>query len=222
MASQPMVYGTPAALTTCAFTRPGYFFAGWNTEADGSGTSYADGATVENLSADDGATVKLYAQWGQKKEMNGVTAVLVGSGEDIDSLVIEPREAVSDTISSALGTRTLQSDWDIYFTDGMTEGFGTLTLTFPATGGTVQVWEVHSGKLFKGNDQAVSNETVSATVTTLSEFAVTSVTDAVVIPSTTPTTPTTGDAGEGALPVLLLAVAGIVLATFGARRKRAR
>lgn len=235
MAPQPMAYDTPAALTTCSFNRPGYFFAGWNTKADGTGTAYADEATVENLSADDGATVKLYAQWGQRKEMNGVTAVLVGSGEDIRSLVIEPKGAASDAVSSALGTRTLQSDWNVYFTDGTTEDFGTLTLTFPATGGTVQVWEVHSGKLFKGGDQAVSNGTASATVTTLSEFAVTSVTDAVVTPSTTispttataapvataaATTPNTGDGSESALPVPLLAVAGIALATFGARRKR--
>ena len=37
-------------------------FAGWNTAADGSGTSYADGATVRNL-ANAGDNVTLYAQW---------------------------------------------------------------------------------------------------------------------------------------------------------------
>jgi uncharacterized repeat protein (TIGR02543 family) len=44
------------------FTREGYVFTGWNTKADGSGTSYADGATVTNL-ASPGETVTLYAQW---------------------------------------------------------------------------------------------------------------------------------------------------------------
>jgi uncharacterized repeat protein (TIGR02543 family) len=235
MPPQPMTYDAPAALAACAFSRSGYFFAGWNSEADGSGTPYADAAMVENLSADDGATVKLYAQWEQRKEMNGVTAVLVGSGKDIRNLVIEPRGTASDAISSALGTRTLQSDWNVYFTDGTTEGFGTLELSFPASGGTVQVWEVHSGKLFKGSDQAVSNGTASTTVTTLSEFAVTSVTDAVVTPSTvvspttaaaaavasaTTTTPSTGDGSEGMLPVALLAATGAVATAFGARRKR--
>jgi hypothetical protein len=37
--------------------------AGWNTDANGTGTRYADGASVSDLTADDGATVTLYAQW---------------------------------------------------------------------------------------------------------------------------------------------------------------
>lgn len=41
------------------FTRSGYDFVGWNTEADGSGTDYAVGANLS--SADEG--VILYAQW---------------------------------------------------------------------------------------------------------------------------------------------------------------
>ncbi|MCD7738735.1 MAG: InlB B-repeat-containing protein, partial [Lachnospiraceae bacterium] len=41
----------------------GYEFTGWNTKADGSGISYADGAEVLNLTAVNGDTVTLYAQW---------------------------------------------------------------------------------------------------------------------------------------------------------------
>ncbi|MDR3160731.1 MAG: InlB B-repeat-containing protein, partial [Spirochaetaceae bacterium] len=44
------------------FTQTGYTFAGWNTAANGSGTSYAAGASVTNLAAA-GTTVTLYAQW---------------------------------------------------------------------------------------------------------------------------------------------------------------
>jgi len=50
--------GGSTALTTNAFTRTGYAFAGWNTEANGSGTAYADGAAFP-FTADD----ILYAQW---------------------------------------------------------------------------------------------------------------------------------------------------------------
>ena len=39
-----------------------YTFAGWNTEADGSGTAIADGAKVQDLGLA-GETVTLYAQW---------------------------------------------------------------------------------------------------------------------------------------------------------------
>lgn len=42
---------------------------GWNTKADGSGTAYKDGASVENLSEDNGSTVTLYAQWGESTEL---------------------------------------------------------------------------------------------------------------------------------------------------------
>ena len=46
-------------LNSNTFVAPnGYYFAGWNTEADGSGTSYANGASVSNL-----GDITLYAQW---------------------------------------------------------------------------------------------------------------------------------------------------------------
>jgi len=63
MDSQGFTVGESQALTSNAFTREGYTFKGWNTAADGSGTSYADGATVTDLTTEDGATVTLYAQW---------------------------------------------------------------------------------------------------------------------------------------------------------------
>ncbi|MCI2174129.1 MAG: InlB B-repeat-containing protein [Atopobiaceae bacterium] len=61
--AQNMTYDEPQNLFANTFTRVGYDFAGWNTVPDGSGTPYDDGASVENLAATDGATVKLYAQW---------------------------------------------------------------------------------------------------------------------------------------------------------------
>ncbi len=45
-----------------AFFRDGYFFSGWNTKANGSGTSYNDQAPVLNL-APVGGSVTLYATW---------------------------------------------------------------------------------------------------------------------------------------------------------------
>ena len=57
-AAQKVFKGESETLTASGFTREGYAFAGWNTAADGSGTPYADGASVE-LTVD----VTLYAQW---------------------------------------------------------------------------------------------------------------------------------------------------------------
>lgn len=63
MAAQTLTYDAKSALSANAFTRTGYSFNGWNTSADGKGTAYADKAQVVNLSAKDGDTVNLYAQW---------------------------------------------------------------------------------------------------------------------------------------------------------------
>ena len=38
-------------------------FKGWNTKADGSGAAYSNGQSVKNLTATNGGTVTLYAQW---------------------------------------------------------------------------------------------------------------------------------------------------------------
>ena len=56
-------YGKSKALAGNAYSRKGYKFTGWNTEADGSGTAYANKASVRNLAEDNGVTVMLYAQW---------------------------------------------------------------------------------------------------------------------------------------------------------------
>lgn len=48
----------PTSLTANTFTRSGYTFSAWNTSADGTGASYANGASFP-FAADD----TLYAQW---------------------------------------------------------------------------------------------------------------------------------------------------------------
>jgi uncharacterized repeat protein (TIGR02543 family) len=56
-------YGAGYTLAQNAYTREGYTFSGWNTEPDGSGTAYADGQDISNLTAEDGGAATLYAQW---------------------------------------------------------------------------------------------------------------------------------------------------------------
>ena len=67
MSDQQFTYDTAQNLITNTFTRTGYTFAGWNTAADGSGTSYTDGQSVTNLTAENNGTVNLYAQWEANK-----------------------------------------------------------------------------------------------------------------------------------------------------------
>ncbi len=54
----PETASGPTALTHNAFTRTGYFFWGWSTAANGSGATYADGATFAFT-----ASGTLYAVW---------------------------------------------------------------------------------------------------------------------------------------------------------------
>lgn len=61
MANQTLTYDKDTALKTNTFTKDGYAFVGWNTKADGTGTSYADKSSVKNLATS--GTVTLYAQW---------------------------------------------------------------------------------------------------------------------------------------------------------------
>lgn len=62
-ASSTHTYGTGSALTTNGFTRTGYVFNGWNTNADGSGSGYTNGQSVLNLTETANGTVTLHAQW---------------------------------------------------------------------------------------------------------------------------------------------------------------
>ena len=61
-AASAHTYDEPKNLTVNGFTRTDYTFAGWNTQANGSGTSYSNGQSVTNLRNTAG-NVDLYAQW---------------------------------------------------------------------------------------------------------------------------------------------------------------
>jgi len=79
---------TPFSSLTPAFSNPGHTFVGWNTSANGTGTSYSDGASY-SFSSDIG----LYAQW---VLIVTVSANFVGNG-GIGSIV-----PISDSVGSTL------------------------------------------------------------------------------------------------------------------------
>ena len=68
MPSQTVTAKKDTALNANTFTREGYNFLNWNTAADGTGDSYADGATV-NLTEN----TTLYAQW---EDNHSITKVI--------------------------------------------------------------------------------------------------------------------------------------------------
>ena len=75
-AQMSMTYDVAKNLTANGFTKSGYHFSGWNTKADGTGTSYYNKQSVKNLTATHGATITLYAQW----DTNSYTIAFDGNG----------------------------------------------------------------------------------------------------------------------------------------------
>ena len=87
MSDMNLTYDIAQTLTANAFTRTGYVFAGWATEANGA-VVYSDQQSVSNLTATDGGSVTLYAKWGiPYLDADGQTqicadyTVLTGGGE---------------------------------------------------------------------------------------------------------------------------------------------
>ena len=57
------LYGTTYKLTTNGFALTGYTFGGWNTLPNGTGTNYADGASISNLLTNANGRFILYGKW---------------------------------------------------------------------------------------------------------------------------------------------------------------
>ena len=74
--------GASQKLTANSFTRTGYIFTGWNTKADGSGTSYTNGQTITPTS-----NLTLYAQW--EKLISGTTFTTTVNGVSFKMVGVE-------------------------------------------------------------------------------------------------------------------------------------
>lgn len=61
-----LAYGKSYQLLANQFTREGYTFKGWTTKQGSQVVQYVNKASISNLTAEDGKTVKLYAIWEQK------------------------------------------------------------------------------------------------------------------------------------------------------------
>lgn len=85
MANQKISIGVEAALSENAFTRTNFAFMGWNTSADGAGTSYADKASIVNL-ATDGNSITLYAIWEQRYTASFDANGGLGSMSDVSGI----------------------------------------------------------------------------------------------------------------------------------------
>ena len=112
--SSSHTYDTAKNLTANGYIKNGYQFVGWNTQANGSGTSYSDKQSVKNLTATNGGTVTLYAQWkvniltiryhGDGALKDGITNV---SGKDV---LLEEKVAYNGNYSHLKDATKLSKD----------------------------------------------------------------------------------------------------------------
>ncbi|MCI5502352.1 MAG: InlB B-repeat-containing protein, partial [Lachnospiraceae bacterium] len=118
MADISQTYDVDSKLPKNAFKLDGCDFQGWNTKPDGSGDSYKDEEVIKNLTAKDGETITLYAQW-------KVTYKVVGSLNDV----------VSENFTDANGTtygnitygKMIRNNAVAAYKDGDCNGDGHLT-----------------------------------------------------------------------------------------------
>jgi uncharacterized protein (TIGR02145 family)/uncharacterized repeat protein (TIGR02543 family) len=99
-ANQTKIYDVALTLSTGVPTRTGYAFAGWNTSADGTGMSYASGASYT-----DNVGTTLYAQW----TANTYT-VIYNAGIGVTGVTVPANQTkiydVALTLNSTVPTRT--------------------------------------------------------------------------------------------------------------------
>ena len=156
MAEQTVTEGTAATLTANAFTREHQTFTGWNTKADGSGTAYADQASV-TLSAD----LELFAQWKDaekiiKTEQTQLTKVPEGlnysSVSDLNKAMIlelvvngEPAQIEQTVFVDVVLMVSFDNgeNWEIATPDNFPEGGLEVRLDYPeGTGKDTHVFSV--------------------------------------------------------------------------------
>ena len=110
---------------SCAFTKSNATFTGWNTKADGSGTSYAAGQTITRLSNSNAIT--LYAQWSDGSSGGGDD-----SGDD-DTPTGSGEYTITLNANGGSGTKSFKiSDGQKY-----TSAYGSSTFPTPTKSGAV-------------------------------------------------------------------------------------
>ena len=167
MSDQSHTYSVSQALTANAFTRTGYTFEGWNTKADGTGTSYPDKQSVSNLSSTDGGSVTLYAQWAEIPANNhNITYTAQATGWTYGAQPASAEEGATVTfevIPTTGYTVTVTSSPDV----SLSKNDNTYTFTMPTTDVAIDVIateNTHDVTIsYKCGDQAIqANGTATA------------------------------------------------------------
>ena len=109
-ASTSHIYGTASAVRTNSCSKTGFTFNGWNTAANGSGTTVGNGANITNLTTAYNGTVTLYAQW---RDTSSPSCTLTASGSGVsfssktDNVGVTSFGLIQSSTASYNGTSSL-------------------------------------------------------------------------------------------------------------------
>lgn len=142
MSNQSINTNTIGTLTSNTYAQTGSVFGGWNTAADGTGVSYADGSKFYRAGSDN-QTVTLYAQWKQAVTFtagNNIAMIIVAAaGEDYKPYYIDSSQALDTGVGPFIVTvvpepsAKLQS-WTRSTNNGTFGSDSLLTTTFTPNG----------------------------------------------------------------------------------------
>ena len=149
-ASQQIAAGNTASLNANGFTRTGYAFTGWNTAADGSGTSYADGVDYTVTPATGDATLTLYAQWAPSMQ-DFTLAQCQSLASDANYTVVDSRDGSDYTVRYINGTCWMTQNLRL-------SGGRTLT---SADSNVTSDWEFPNNSLTLGNSYTEARSILS-------------------------------------------------------------
>ena len=176
MAPMTFTYDVAQDLTDNTYIKENANFAGW--KVDNAGDLISDGASVKNLTAVDGATVTLYAQWTEL-----YTVKIDGYTADEGSVTASPEQAAEGTEITL--TATAQDGYefagytatyidadgneqDVTVTDGkfnMPAGNVTVTATFQAIDYIVTIGEISNGSVAADKTTANVGDVITLTPT---------------------------------------------------------
>lgn len=188
MSNQEMTYDTEAALTTNSYTRADYTFAGWNTKVDGTGTSYANNALVNNLTSENNGTFTLYAMWKPSPSTSNIT-ISINNGDftsDNPTKEYDGQGINTFTVKFKDTTLTQGTDYTVTYkkdsnnveaSSVKSPGTYTITINFIGDYGTSSIEKTYtiSAKAltvsgFKVDDKAMDGTTI-ATITTSNNYS---------------------------------------------------
>jgi uncharacterized repeat protein (TIGR02543 family) len=173
------VYGTAGKLTANGFTRTGHTFTGWNTVSGGTGTSYGDEENVENLTAANGDTVTLYAQWTINTytvayHANGGSGTTESSAHTYGVAGNLTANGFTRTGYTFTGWNTRADNGGAYYTDSqivtnLTSANGVTVILYaqwlPDVSVNISVWVNEDGDILVSNDHVTISKSASAGIT---------------------------------------------------------